>query len=149
MYPVPDASDHAFASLGTHLTLDLAGNVRFGPDLEWVSAPDADEMAKFAERGEEDRWWESALVTPELSEERREVMHRAIVAYLSGVEREGLNADYTGIRPKLVGPDGGFQDFVVKAHGGDVFGGGSAGRMISLFGKLQHSLARLILGARI
>ena len=28
---------HAFQSLGTHLTLDLEGNVRFGPDLQWIS----------------------------------------------------------------------------------------------------------------
>jgi hypothetical protein len=89
------------------------------------------------EAGEEDHWWERYLVTPELSEERREAMHRAITSYLPGVEKAGLNADYAGIRPKLVGPVGGFHDFVVRADGGEAFGGGSAARMISLFGMYE------------
>lgn len=57
LYPVPDSgggaggdkegdikkkSKEGFASLGTHLTLDLEGGVRFGPDLEWLD-PGVDE----------------------------------------------------------------------------------------------------------
>ncbi|KAG1753718.1 FAD dependent oxidoreductase-domain-containing protein [Suillus paluster] len=41
LYPCPETgpNKHAFQSLGTHLTLDLQGKVRFGPDLEWISPP--------------------------------------------------------------------------------------------------------------
>ena len=49
IYPCPDAgkTGHAFQSLGTHLTLDMDSNIRFGPDLQWIS-PDggAKDMSK-------------------------------------------------------------------------------------------------------
>jgi len=51
IYPVPTAErgSHSHQSLGTHLTLDIAGNIRFGPDLEWLM-PDSsneDDQADF------------------------------------------------------------------------------------------------------
>jgi len=41
-------------------------------------------------------------------------MHESILTYLSNISLEGLTPDYVGVRPKLVGPNGGFQDFVVR-----------------------------------
>lgn len=41
-------------------------------------------------------------------------MHEAIVEYLESIQLDGLQPDYCGIRPKLVGPEGGFQDFVFR-----------------------------------
>ncbi|KAH9027242.1 hypothetical protein EDB85DRAFT_1838084, partial [Lactarius pseudohatsudake] len=42
VYPADEASvakSASFHSLGTHLTLDMGGNVRFGPDIDWLSVP--------------------------------------------------------------------------------------------------------------
>lgn len=127
LYPIPEAGNHAFASLGTHLTLDMHGNIRFGPDLEWIQPPDD------MEDGAEDHWWETYYKPRELEDETRDAMYQAIAQYLPRIEPEGLCEDYVGIRPKLVGPDGGFRDFEVRVHGAAEFGGGE-GRMISLLG---------------
>ncbi|MBC7184122.1 MAG: NAD(P)/FAD-dependent oxidoreductase, partial [Marinobacter sp.] len=83
VYPVPEPG-----GLGVHLTLDLAGQARFGPDVEWIEQEDytvdPDRLETFAEGIRQ--WW------PALDPSR-------------------LQPAYTGIRPKLAGPDGGFADF--------------------------------------
>ncbi|KAJ7477071.1 NAD dehydrogenase [Mycena galericulata] len=103
IYPCPETegSVHGFQSLGTHLTLDLEGKVRFGPDLQWISPAD----------GEDPDFWRFHLVP---DDSRLEEMHRAISRYLPEVTFQGLQPDYVGIRPKLVGPGGGFVDFVFR-----------------------------------
>lgn len=104
IYPCPDTGgreQHAFQSLGTHLTIDLHGKVRFGPDIEWL-APEPDADPDF---------WQHHLVP---DDSRLEEMSRAIGGYLNGVTVESLQPDYCGIRPKLVGPQGGFQDFTFR-----------------------------------
>ncbi|KAF9517277.1 hypothetical protein BS47DRAFT_1340032 [Hydnum rufescens UP504] len=116
IYPVPDEGKHGFPSLGTHLTMDLGNQIRFGPDLDWLPA----------EAGEEGRW--ERWVEPRMTEERLDAMYESITTYLAGVEKARLRPDYVGIRPKLVGPKGGFQDFVIRV---DREG---AGRMVSLLG---------------
>ena len=40
-----------------------------------------------------------------------------LLRYLPGVNTEGFASDYVGVRPKLVGPGGGFQDFVFETSG--------------------------------
>ena len=50
IYPVPEVGPKAygFAELGTHLTLDLSGNIRYGSDIEWIAPTgraDSDEGA--------------------------------------------------------------------------------------------------------
>lgn len=127
LYPVPESEAHAFASLGTHLTLDMDGNIRFGPDLEWIQPPGQGD-------DDEDRWWEKYYVAGELGGEGRKVMYRAIAQYLPRIDPDGLREDYVGIRPKLVGPDGGFRDFEVRVNRAAEFAGGGKGRMISLLG---------------
>ncbi|THH18024.1 hypothetical protein EW146_g2900 [Bondarzewia mesenterica] len=109
IYPCPDAPSsagkekHSFHSLGTHLTLDLQGKVRFGPDLEWISPPSNEES--------DADFWMRHLVP---DESRIKLMHEAVTRYLPDVEMDGLQPDYVGIRPKLAPPGGGFEDFVLR-----------------------------------
>jgi L-2-hydroxyglutarate oxidase LhgO len=86
VYPVPDG-----AGLGIHATLDLGGRIRFGPDAEFVDRVDYAVDAAKADR-----------------------FAAAVGRYLPGLEAASLSPDYAGIRPKLVGPGGGFADFVVS-----------------------------------
>lgn len=83
IYPVPEVG-----GLGVHLTLDLAGQARFGPDVEWIEREDygVDPARAGAFADGIRRWW------PALDPGR-------------------LQPAYAGIRPKLAGPDGGFFDF--------------------------------------
>ena len=119
IYPCPhtEGSKHSFQSLGTHLTLDLNGKIRFGPDLEWLSPPSDDYDADF---------WQKHL-TP--SDARIRDMYEAVKLYLPDVSFEGFSADYAGIRPKLV--TSGFRDFVVRSDFAD---GNDDGHMVSLMG---------------
>ncbi|CAO1630206.1 unnamed protein product [Parajaminaea phylloscopi] len=113
IYPIPamGAKGGLDQGLGTHLTVDLGGNIKFGPDTEWLSPP--------AGRGGDDDdgvdFW-TRLLAPVSTEERLRSMHRSITTYLPGVELEGLTPDYAGIRPKLVPPGGGFMDFTLLGH---------------------------------
>jgi L-2-hydroxyglutarate oxidase LhgO len=98
VYPAP-VPGHA--GLGTHLTLDLGGRVRFGPDVQWVESP--------ADYSVSDRNLVEAI-----SEIRR---------YLPAVDASAINVDYCGIRPKLsrsgsVVSGRGFQDFVIRHEDG-------------------------------
>jgi L-2-hydroxyglutarate oxidase LhgO len=92
IYPVPEDG-----GLGVHLTLDLVGRARFGPDVEWVAKPDYG-------------------VDPG----RADGFYSAIRAYWPGLPRGSLRPDYAGIRPKLQGAGSGFQDFMIQgpaSHG--------------------------------
>ena len=101
IYPVPERG-----GLGIHLTLDLQGRARFGPNVEWVNAVD------YATDGTD-----------------RTLFVEAIRSYWPKVDSNRLAPDYAGIRPKLVGPDGPDQDFVVEGPGDH----GMAG-LVNLFG---------------
>ncbi|KAG6333891.1 hypothetical protein ID866_5204 [Astraeus odoratus] len=126
IYPCPATgpNKHAFQSLGTHLTLDLQGNVRFGPDLEWISPPSV--SADFDSDESHVDFWTRYLV-PE--ESRMEAMHTAVAKYLPGVQKDGFRPGYVGVRPKLV--VSGFQDFVFRKDYAD---GVASGLMVSLLG---------------
>lgn len=123
IYPGPNlggAGDNLH-SLGTHLTIDLQGKVRFGPDIEWLSPPESE--------GEQAvDFWQKRLVA---DDSKLEEMHRAVCDYLPGVKLEGLAPDYVGIRPKLNPPHGGWQDFVFRT---DWANGSGRGRMVNLLG---------------
>ncbi len=92
IYPLPEPG-----GLGVHLTLDLASQARFGPDVEWIDSEDY-------------------TVNPER-------VHRfveGIRTWWPGVNPERLQPAYAGIRPKLTGPEGGFFDFRIdgpEQHG--------------------------------
>jgi len=87
IYPVP----YEAGGLGVHVTLDLGRQARFGPDVEWVETLDYD-------------------VDPA----RRDRFVQAIRRYYPAIEAADLIPGYSGIRPKTVGPEGGFQDFRIQ-----------------------------------
>lgn len=92
IYPVPIPG-----GLGTHLTLDLSGQARFGPDVEWISAVDFS-------------------VDPA----RAEGFYAAIRRYWPTLPDDCLVPAYAGIRPKIVPPEVAKQDFQIlgpQAHG--------------------------------
>lgn len=92
IYPVPNT-----ASLGIHVTLDMAGQIRFGPDQEWVDE-----------------------INYELDPTRADAFYEAIRRYYPELEDRSLIPAYTGIRPKLQHPGGAVQDFHIsgpKNHG--------------------------------
>ncbi|KAI1499322.1 FAD dependent oxidoreductase [Biscogniauxia marginata] len=101
VYPV---TPPGAGGLGTHLTLDLAGRARFGPDVEWVDSPDDLDVSGAA----------GGRLPRALAEIRR---------YLPGVDGAALAPDYAGVRPKLapagaVGAGKGFVDFYVRREDG-------------------------------
>ncbi|KAH9482469.1 L-2-hydroxyglutarate dehydrogenase, mitochondrial [Psilocybe cubensis] len=116
IYPCPHTGPnaHAFESLGTHLTLDLQGKIRFGPDIEWIDIPEEDIKGT-----EEDTDFWTKWLKPDDS--RLPDIHQAVTSYLPGVTLEGLQPDYVGIRPKLIPPGGGFQDFLFRTDYPDEF----------------------------
>lgn len=87
VYPVPVA-----AGLGVHYTLDLAGQGRFGPDVEWIEAEDY-------------------TVDPS----RCRSFYAAIRRYWPGLPDGALEPGYAGIRPKIHGPGEPAADFAVHA----------------------------------
>jgi L-2-hydroxyglutarate oxidase LhgO len=92
IYPVPEV-----AGLGVHVTLDLAGQMRFGPDVQWIDALDYHVDAK-----------------------RADVFYAAIRRYWPGLPDGVLQPSYAGVRPKIRGPHEAAQDFVIQgpeAHG--------------------------------
>jgi len=92
VYPVPEPG-----GLGVHVTLDLAGQARFGPDVEWIERIDYGVDPKRAER-----------------------FYGAIRRYWPGLPDGALAPGYAGIRPKTAGPGEPAPDFVVqgpRAHG--------------------------------
>jgi len=92
VYPMPEA-----AGLGVHLTLDLAGRARFGPDTEWVDAIDY-------------------RVDPA----RADVFYPAIRRYWPALPDGALLPDYAGVRPKVQAPGEPARDFAIlgpRDHG--------------------------------
>ena len=102
IYPVPEA-----AGLGVHLTLDLAGQARFGPDVQWVDDP-ADLQVEPA---------------------RGAAFYAAVRRYWPGLRDGALQPGYAGMRAKIHGPDAPAADFVIQ---GEAIHGVSG--LVQLFG---------------
>jgi len=85
IYPVPQ-----HAGLGVHLTLDMGGQAKFGPDTQWIEHED------YA-----------------LDATRAEVFYDAVRSYWPGLPDGALMPGYTGIRPKISGPNDPAADFVI------------------------------------
>ena len=101
IYPTP-----VDGGLGVHVTLDLAGRMRFGPDVEWIER-------------------ESYTVDPR----RADSFYQRIRSYWPGLPDGALVPDYCGIRPKLTGKGEGQADFMIAGpadHG--------MPRLVNLFG---------------
>jgi L-2-hydroxyglutarate oxidase LhgO len=87
IYPAPRID----GGLGTHVTLDLAGRMRFGPDVEWIDE-------------------ENYNVNPA----RAQSFYDSIRRYWPGLPDDSLQPDYAGIRPKLTGPGEPAADFLIE-----------------------------------
>lgn len=89
VYPVPEPG-----GLGIHVTLDLAGQARFGPDVEWIDGVD---YAVDPRRGER--------------------FYAAIRRYWPELPEGALQPGYAGIRPKISGPKEAAADFLIQGPG--------------------------------
>ena len=90
IYPVPEKNT---AGLGVHGTLDMAGQLRFGPDVQYINDVDYS-------------------FNPNLEDN----FVSAIQSYWPTIEPEKLHASYTGIRPKLQGPGEAPKDFMIEGQ---------------------------------
>jgi L-2-hydroxyglutarate oxidase LhgO len=88
IYPAP-----VDGGLGVHLTLDLGGRMRFGPDVEWLSETDP------------------AKVDYAVDVRRADSFYAAIRTYWPALPDNALTPDYSGLRPKLSGPGQPAADF--------------------------------------
>jgi L-2-hydroxyglutarate oxidase LhgO len=111
IYPVPEQ-----AGLGVHVTVDLGGQVRFGPDVEWVEE-----------------------ISYDVDPRRADIFYEAIRRYYPGLADGSIQPGYAGIRPKIQGPGEPARDFMVQGaadHGVDglvnLFGIESPGLTASL-----------------
>src|SRR5471032_3046997 len=88
IYPMPDE-----AGLGVHLTVDLGGQAKFGPDVEWLDTVDY-----------------------QMDPHRADSFYAAIRTYWPDLADGALQPAYAGIRPKLVGPGQPAADFMVQGE---------------------------------
>jgi len=94
IYPAPEPG---LGGLGTHLTLDIGGRIRFGPDVEWVDTPD-----------------DLSVNSSRLGEAIEQIKR-----FLPDIQEDKIVPDYAGIRPKLgkasaVASGNNFLDFVIQ-----------------------------------
>jgi L-2-hydroxyglutarate oxidase LhgO len=86
IYPVPVPG-----GLGVHITVDLGGQAKFGPDVEWIDGVDY-------------------TVDPH----RADKFYAAVRKYWPGLKDGALQPGYAGIRPKIVPPGAPAQDFTIQ-----------------------------------
>jgi L-2-hydroxyglutarate oxidase LhgO len=101
IYPAP-----VEGGLGTHVTLDMAGRMRFGPDVEWIEE-------------------ESYTVDPK----RADSFYASVRTYFPALPDNSLVPDYCGIRPKLTGKGEPAVDFLIDGPAGH-----GLPRLVHLFG---------------
>ena len=119
IYPAPSDSGH----LGVHLTLDLGGQAKFGPDVQWVEGPD------------------DLVVDPR----RGDAFYAEVRRYWPALADGALAPGYAGIRPKIHGPEEPAADFVLQ--GPSVHG---IPGLVNLFGIESPGLtSALALGERV
>jgi L-2-hydroxyglutarate oxidase LhgO len=87
IYPVPES-----AGLGVHLTLDLGGQAKFGPDVQWVDTPDDFQV----------------------DASRADAFYAAVRTYWPALPDGALQSGYAGIRPKISGPNAPAADFLIQ-----------------------------------
>lgn len=87
---------HSAAGLGIHLTLDLGGQARFGPDVEWLHQPQLQAIDYAVSAGKAPDFYAS------------------IRQYWPALPEGALQAAYSGVRPKISGPNEQAADFVIS-----------------------------------
>ncbi len=85
VYPLPE-----LAGKGIHVTLNLDGQVRLGPNTQYIDEPDY-----------------------KVDEAQREAFYQSVKKFLPRLRLEDLEPDFAGVRPKLQGPEDTFRDFVI------------------------------------
>lgn len=90
VYPVPRQ-----ASLGIHITPDVQGAMRLGPDEQYVDGIDYD-----------------------VDESKQGEFHRSVKGFLPALDMDDLSTDFAGVRPKLQAPGEDFRDFVIAHEDG-------------------------------
>jgi L-2-hydroxyglutarate oxidase LhgO len=93
IYPVPEPG-----GLGVHLTIDLGGQARFGPDVEWLANV-------------------SDGIDYQVDPRRADKFYHAIRSYWPGLADAALQPAYSGVRPKISAPDAPAADFLFTSHG--------------------------------
>lgn len=88
IYPIPEPG-----GLGVHLTLDMGGQAKFGPDVEWLDI-DIEEQIDYT-------------VNPK----RGDDFYEAVRRYWPGLKDKSLQPDYSGVRAKIVPPNAPAGDF--------------------------------------
>ena len=87
IYPVPEA-----AGLGVHLTIDLGGQAKFGPDVQWVES--ADDLVVDPARGD--------------------AFYAEVRKYWPELQDGALIPGYAGMRPKIQAPHEAAKDFLIQ-----------------------------------
>ena len=93
IYPIPPSDS---SNLGIHLTLDLNGGIKFGPDSEYLETRDQDYQVK---------------------DSLREIFFEAVNRYIDGLGLDDIYPDMSGIRSSLKRKDSEFKDFIIKEEG--------------------------------
>jgi L-2-hydroxyglutarate oxidase LhgO len=88
IYPMPTPG-----GLGVHLTLDLAGQAKFGPDVEWIDT-----------------------INYDVDSRRAAAFYAAIRTYWPGLPENALQPAYAGVRPKIARPGGSTTDFLLQTE---------------------------------
>lgn len=91
VYPMPQG-----AWLGVHLTLDLAGQARFGPDVQWLDVASAD------------------AIDYRVDPARADAFYAGVRRYWPGLSDGALQPAYAGVRPKIHGPGEPAPDFCIQ-----------------------------------
>ncbi len=91
IYPAPEPDRH-LAGLGVHLTIDLGGQAKFGPDVQWTDSPD------------------DLLVDVS----RAKAFYAEVRRYWPALPDGALQPGFAGIRPKINGPDEPAADFLIQ-----------------------------------
>ncbi len=98
IYPIPEA-----AGLGVHLTLDLGGQAKFGPDVQWLEGIT-----------------DPAQIDYSVDPRRADAFYAEVRKYWPGLQDGQLQPSYSGVRPKISGPAQTAADFCIscpKQHG--------------------------------
>uniref|UniRef100_A0A6N2JZI7 L-2-hydroxyglutarate dehydrogenase, mitochondrial n=1 Tax=Salix viminalis TaxID=40686 RepID=A0A6N2JZI7_SALVM len=111
IYPIPEDG-----GLGVHVTLDLDGQLKFGPDVEWIDS--IDDVSSFLNKYDYS-----------ISASRAERFYPEIRKYYPNLKDGSLQPSYSGIRPKISGPRQSPIDFVIQ--GEDIHG---VPGLVNLFG---------------